>query len=180
MLAGAVVGDREGIHAVREIQADTGGMVAPFSAFLVLRGLETLAVRMDRHCENALGLARHLESQQLEVYYPGLASHPQAEIAQRQLRAGGGMLAIDLGSRAAASALVDALRLSERTASLGSIKTMAVHPPSTSHRQLDTAALAAAGIREGLVRVSVGLEDVEDLIADFSTAMAAVRSAVPA
>jgi methionine-gamma-lyase len=180
VLAGAVVGDRDRIHAVREIQADTGGMVAPFSAFLVLRGLETLAVRMDRHCENALGLARHLESQKLEVYYPGLASHPQAEVAQRQLRAGGGMLAIDLGSRAAASALVDALRLPERTASLGSIKTMAVHPPSTSHRQLDAAALAAAGIREGLVRVSVGLEDVEDLIADFSTAMAAVRSAVPA
>jgi methionine-gamma-lyase len=180
VLAGAVVGDRDRIHAVREIQADTGGMVAPFSAFLVLRGLETLAVRMDRHCENALGLARHLENQQLEVYYPGLASHPQAEIAQRQLRAGGGMLAIDLGSRAAASALVDALRLPERTASLGSIKTMAVHPPSTSHRQLDAEALAAAGIRQGLVRVSVGLEDVEDLIADFSTAMAAVRSAVPA
>ena len=180
VLAGVVVGDERRIGEIRHVQADTGGIVAPLSAFLVLRGLETLAVRMERHCQNALALARFLEGEGLTVHYPGLASHPQAQVAQRQLRAGGGMVAFDMGTRESASALVDALTLPERTASLGSIKTIVVHPPSTSHRQLDSAALAAAGIAEGLLRVSVGLEDVEDLIADLSAAMAVARSAVPA
>jgi methionine-gamma-lyase len=182
VMAGAVSGSRDRIEAVREVQVETGGIVAPLSAFLVLRGIETLAVRMEAHCANALALARFLESadQATTVYYPGLASHPQAAVAQRQLRAGGGMLAIDLPSRAVASALIDALSIPQRTASLGSVFTIAVHPPSTSHRQLNDAALAEAGISPGLVRVSVGLEDVEDLVADFAAGLAAARSTVPA
>jgi cystathionine beta-lyase/cystathionine gamma-synthase len=181
VMAGAVSGSRERIEAVREVQTETGGIVAPLSAFLVLRGIETLAVRMEAHCSNALALARFLESvDEGTVYYPGLATHPQAAVAQRQLRAGGGMLALDLPSRAVASAFIDALSIPQRTASLGSVFTIAVHPPSTSHRQLDDAALAGAGISPGLVRVSVGLEDAEDLIADFAAGLAAARSAVPA
>jgi methionine-gamma-lyase len=182
VLAGSVVGNRERVAAVRAVEIDTGGIVAPFSAFLVLRGLETLAVRMERHCATALSLARELEasSDVARVFYPGLASHPQVATAQHELRAGGGMLAFDLGSREAAARLIDALSLPERTASLGATKTIATHPPSTSHRQLDDRALAEAGIPPGLVRVSVGLEDVEDLSADFAAALAAARPAVPA
>lgn len=182
VVAGAVVGSRARIDAVGEIQTDIGGIVAPFSAFLVLRGIQTLHVRMDRHSQTALVLARYLEAQEgvKAVFYPGLPSHPQAHVAQRLLRAGGGMLALDLGQRDAASAFLDALRLPPRTASLGAVQTIAVHPPSTTHRQFDDAELAASGIPPGLVRVSVGLEDAEDLIADVAAGLAAARTAVPA
>ncbi|CAN5812731.1 methionine gamma-lyase [soil metagenome] len=181
VVAGAVVGSRAAIDDVREMQTDIGGIVAPFSAFLVLRGIETLHVRMDRHSQTALDVARYLESQDgvRAVFYPGLPSHPQAQVAQRLLRAGGGMLALDLGERAAASAFLDALRLPPRTASLGAVHTIAVHPPSTTHRQFDDAELAASGIPPGLVRISVGLEDAEDLIADVAAGLAAARSTVP-
>lgn len=180
VLGGSVVGRRELIKNVRAVQIDTGGGLAPFSAFLVLRGLETLHVRMDRHAQTALALARRIEGSGAAktVWYPGLASHPQYAVAQRQLRSGGGMLAFDVGDRRAAAVLLDALTLPPRTASLGSVRTIAVHPPSTTHRQLDAAALAAAGIPEGLVRVSVGLEDPEDLLADFDQALSAAKAAL--
>ncbi len=180
VLAGIVCGDRERMAAVRALQVDTGGIVAPFSAFLVLRGLTTLAVRMERHAATALALAQYLEARRdvvVRVYYPGLASHPQVEVARRQLRTGGGMLAFDLGGREAGRAFLDALELGERTASLGSVHTIAVHPPSTTHRQLDAAALERAGIAPGLVRMSVGLEDTDDLLADLSRALDAARAA---
>ncbi len=180
VLAGIVCGDRERMAAVRALQVDTGGIVAPFSAFLVLRGLTTLAVRMERHAATALALAQYLEARRdvvVRVYYPGLTSHPQAEVARRQLRTGGGMLAFDLGSREAGTAFLDALEFGERTASLGSVHTIAVHPPSTTHRQLDAAALERAGIAPGLVRMSVGLEDADDLLADLSRALDAARAA---
>ena len=182
VVAGAVVGSRERIAEVRALQVDIGAIVAPFSAFLVLRGMETLHVRMDRHSETALALARYLEVQEgvKRVFYPGLPSHPQALVAQRLLRAGGGMLAFDLGDRRAASAFLDGLSIPVRTASLGAVQTICVHPPSTTHRQFDDAELIEAGIPPGLVRVSVGLEDAEDLIADLGTGLAAARAAVPA
>jgi len=180
VMAGVVAGRRELIDRVRAIQIDTGGGIAPFSAFLVLRGIATLHVRMDRHAANALALARHLDAADAvrAVYYPGLPSHPQYEVARRQLRSAGGMLAFDVGDRQAAGALIDALAIPPRTASLGSVSTMAVHPPSTTHRQLDAAALERAGIAEGLVRVSAGLEDVADLIDDFERGLAAAREAL--
>jgi cystathionine beta-lyase/cystathionine gamma-synthase len=182
VIAGAVVGSHELIDGVREMQTDVGGIVAPFSAFLVLRGIETLHVRMDRHSHTALVLARYLEATDgvRAVFYPGLPSHPQAQVAQRLLRAGGGMLAFDLGERAAAAAFLDALRIPPRTASLGAVQTIAVHPPSTTHRQFDEAELVASGIPPGLVRLSVGLEDPEDLIDDVAAGLAAARAAVPA
>jgi cystathionine beta-lyase/cystathionine gamma-synthase len=180
VLGGSVVGRRELIKNVRAVQIDTGGGLAPFSAFLVLRGLETLHVRMDRHAQTALALARHIEggAAAKTVWYPGLASHPQYAVAHRMLGSGGGMLAFDVGDRRAAAVLLDALTLPPRTASLGSVRTIAVHPPSTTHRQLDAAALAAAGIPEGLVRVSVGLEDPDDLLADFDQALSAAKAAL--
>ena len=137
-----------------------GATLAPLSAFLILRGIATLQVRMERHTASALAIARALEAHDAvrAVYYPGLASHPQFGTAQRVLRAAGGMLAFDLGDRSAAAAFLDALTIPPRTASLGSVMTMAVHPPSTTHRQIDGPALAQAGILEGSCALR-GLED---------------------
>ena len=186
VLAGVIAGSRARIAAVRRLQTDTGATLAPFSAFLVLRGLPTLEIRMRRHAETASRLAAWLEVQPgvNRVWYPGLASHPQREVAERQFPLGGGMFAFELAGgpdgdgRAAATAFIDALTIPVLTASLGSVHTIVVHPPRTTHRQLDGAALAASGISPGLLRVSVGLEDADDLATDFETALAAARRAV--
>jgi methionine-gamma-lyase len=180
VIAGVVAGRRELIDEVRRIQTETGGTLAPLAAFLVLRGIQTLAVRMDRHAGTALALAAWLERQEgvIRVHYPGLPSHPQREVAARQLHGGGGMLAFELaGNRTVGRAFIDALSLTELTASLGSVHTMVVHPPSTSHRQLSDDELVATGIGPGLLRCSVGLEDLDDLIEDFGRALAAVATA---
>jgi len=183
VLAGAVAGSRPLIDAVRVLHVDTGGTLAPFSAFLVLRGIPTLAIRMERHAATAAVLAELLEGAPgvERVWYPALQSHPQHAVAARQLTGGGGMLAFELvGGAAAGRAFTDALRIPERTASLGSIHTIVVHPPSTTHRQLTRSELADAGIAPGLLRVSVGLEDAADLRADFEGALAAARAVVDA
>ena len=184
VIAGVAAGSAELMAQVRAISVDTGGIVAPFSAFLVLRGIQTLHVRMEAHTRTATALARFLEARPevVRVLYPGLPSHPQADVAARVLRTGGGMLAVDLGSRATAAAFIDRLTIPPRTASLGSVHTLAVHPPSHTHRQLDDAGLADAGIAQGLVRISVGLEDADDLIADMTQALDATRvtAATPA
>jgi len=180
VLAGIVAGSRAAIDAVREAQVQTGGTIAPFAAFLVLRGIATLAVRMERHAATAAALAAWLETEPgvARVHYPGLASHPGRAVAARQLANGGGMLAVELaGGAAAGRAFIDALRIPERTASLGSIHTIVVHPPTTTHRQLRPAELVEAGIAPGLLRVSVGLEDLDDLRADFARGLVAARAA---
>jgi len=183
VLAGAVAGSRPLIDAIRALHVDTGGTLAPFSAFLVLRGIPTLAIRMERHAATAAVLAELLEGAPgvERVWYPALPSHPQHAVAAKQLSGGGGMLAVELaGGAAAGRAFIDALRIPERTASLGSIHTIVVHPPSTTHRQLTPAELADSGIAPGLLRVSVGLEDAADLRADFEGALAAARAAIDA
>jgi methionine-gamma-lyase len=183
VLAGAVAGSRPLIDAVRALHVDTGGTLAPFSAFLVLRGIPTLALRMERHAATATVLAELLEGAPgvERVWYPARPSHPQHAVAARQLAGGGGMLAFELaGGAAAGRTFIDALRIPERTASLGSIHSIVVHPPSTTHRQLTPAQLADAGIAPGLLRVSVGLEDAADLVADVQGALAAARPAVEA
>ncbi len=183
VLAGVVSGRRELIEGIRALQVDTGASLAPNSAFLVLRGISTLAIRMERHAATAGALAAWLERQEgvSRVYHPSLASHPQRDVALRQLTVGGGMLAFELkGGREAGGAFIDALSIPELTASLGSVFTLVVHPPSTTHRQLDDEALAAAGITAGLLRVSVGLEDLDDLVADFERGLAAARATAPA
>jgi len=180
VMAGAVVGSRERIAAVRSAHIDTGATLGPFAAFLVLRGIATLVVRMDRQARTAMALATFLERREgvARVIYPGLPSHPQADVAARILDSGGAMLAVELaGGREAGRAFFDALTIPERTASLGSVHTMVVHPPTSSHRALDAAGLAAAGITEGLLRISVGLEDEADLVADLAAALDAGQAA---
>jgi cystathionine beta-lyase/cystathionine gamma-synthase len=179
VMAGVVVGSRQRVSAVRSTQIDTGATLGPFAAFLVLRGIATLAVRMERQAATARALASHLERREgvRQVIYPGLPSHPQADVAARILASGGAMLSVDLaGGREAGKVFFDTLRIPERTASLGSVHTMVVHPPTSSHRSLDAASLAAAGITEGLLRVSVGLEDEADLLADFGAALDAANA----
>lgn len=185
VIAGVVAGSADLVRAVEKVRIDTGGIGGPWDAFLVLRGMQTLAVRVDRHAATAAALAAWLERQDgvSRVLYPGLPSHPQHEVAVRQFRPGvfGGMLAVELsGGRAAGRALIDALTITERTASLGSVHTMVVHPPSTSQRQMTDEQLAAAGITPGLLRISVGLEDLEDLQADIAQALHRAGGRVPA
>jgi methionine-gamma-lyase len=185
VIAGVVAGRKELIRQVEKVQIDTGATIGPFDAFLVLRGILTLAVRVERHAQTAAALAAWLERQDgvQRVLYPGLPTHPQHAVATRQFRPGvaGGMLAVELaGGREAGRAVIDALTLTELTASLGSVFTMVVHPPSTSQRQMSGAELAAAGITPGLLRISVGLEDLEDLQEDFSAALAVAGDATGA
>jgi methionine-gamma-lyase len=180
VIAGMVAGPTELIQRIEAVQNETGATLGPFDAFLVLRGITTLAVRMERHAATAAALASWLERQDgvRRVLYPGLPSHPQHDAAMRQFRPGvaGGMLAFEVdGGRDAGRAIIDSLTMTDLTASLGSVHTMVVHPPSTSQRQLSEPELLAAGITPGLLRVSVGLEDLEDLQADFGAALEIAR-----
>ena len=180
VIAGVVAGSAERVALVQRVQIDTGATLGPFEAFLVLRGILTLAIRAERHAATAAALAGWLARQEgvRSVLYPGLPSHPHHAVATRQFRPGvaGGMLAFEVeGGREAGRAVIDAMRLPELTASLGSVHTMVVHPPSTSQRQSSEAELLEAGITPGLLRVSVGLEDLEDLQADFADALVVAR-----
>jgi methionine-gamma-lyase len=175
LMAGVVIGSAERIDAARQVLINTGGNAQPLEAFLALRGLKTLAIRMERHASNALAVACALEGRPTirRVLYPGLLSHPQHEVAARELRDGlmGGMLAIDLeGGRAAGERFLDRLQVAVHATSLGSIETLCSHPASSSHRQLSEEELATAGLTPGLVRVSVGLEDADDLVEDLAAA----------
>ena len=182
LIAGVVAGSDDLVAEISRVQIETGATLGPLEAFLVLRGILTLAVRAERHARTAAALAAWLGDQVgvRSVLYPGLSSHPHHAVAVRQFRPGvaGGMLAFEVeGGREAGQAVIDSLRLTELTASLGSVHTMVVHPPSTSQRHLSAAELAQAGITPGLLRVSVGLEDLEDLQADLGAALAAAHSA---
>jgi methionine-gamma-lyase len=175
LMAGVVIGPADRVAAARQVLIDAGGNAQPLEAFLALRGLKTLALRMERHASNALAVARALEGRPTvrRVLYPGLISHPQHEVAARELRDGlcGGMLAIDLeGGRPAGERFLDHLRVAVHATSLGSVETLCSHPASSSHRQLGDEELAAAGLTPGLVRVSVGLEDADDLVEDLAAA----------
>jgi cystathionine beta-lyase/cystathionine gamma-synthase len=175
LVGGAVLASPERVAAVREVVINAGGNSAPLEAFLALRGLKTLALRMERHSTNALAVATALEGAAgvERVLYPGLASHPQHALASRTLRDGmaGGMLSVDLaGGRAAGEAFLGRLRVAVHATSLGGVETLCSHPASSSHRQLDDEGLALAGLTPGMVRVSIGLEDPEDLVADLVAA----------
>jgi methionine-gamma-lyase len=177
LIGGAVVGSADRIAAVREVVVNTGGNANPFEAFLALRGLRTLAVRMDRHSDNALAVARGLEGRAGidRVLYPGLDSHPQHDLAARQLRDGraGGMMAVELaGGRDAGERFLDRVQVARHATSLAGVESLVSHPASSSHRQYDDAGLAAAGLSAGMLRVSIGLEDADDLIADLAAAAA--------
>jgi methionine-gamma-lyase len=172
---GVVCASEEGLRRLRETVIDTGGTMAPFEAWLAMRGLMTLELRMQRHCANALELARALEAHpQVElVWYPGLPSHPHHAVAARELPLGtGGMLAFEvMGGIDAGMRFCDALEVAWVATSLGGTHTLVGHAASTTHRQLDPDARRAAGITDGLVRVSAGLETIDDLVDDFTRAL---------
>src|SRR5262245_45980023 len=175
LIGGIVCTSKERMASLRSTVIETGGTLAPLEAWLSMRGLSTLELRMERHCKNALELTTWLEGQPKveRVHYPGLASHPRHELARRLLPRGfGGMAAFEVvGGVEAGQRFCDALELVWVAASLGGIHTLVCHAASTTHRQLDPRARRAAGIADGLIRLSVGLEDVDDLMEDVERAL---------
>ncbi len=172
--AGAVVGDRERIGALWHALIIHGMVLHPFEAWLLARGIQTLPFRIARHNSNALAVAEFLGSHRgvERVYYPGLPSHPQHELARRQMEGFGGMVVFELaGGFQAARDFAARLKLARRAVSLGGTETLAVHAASMIHARLTPEQRAAAGISDNLIRVSVGLEDPEDIIADFDQAL---------
>jgi methionine-gamma-lyase len=174
--AGLVVGRKALIDRIRleGLKDMTGAVLSPHDASLLMRGIKTLALRMDRHCENAQQMADYLARQaQVElIRYPGLPSFPQHALAQRQMRLPGGMIAFELkGGIAAGRRFMNALQLFSRAVSLGDAESLAQHPASMTHSSYTPDQRAEHGISEGLVRLSVGLEDIEDLLADVGQAL---------
>ena len=164
-------------RARKEGARDFGAAMAPMTAFLVLQGMETLGIRMARHVENAVKLADFLESHEAVewVRYPGLSSHPDYELAQRLLpRGAGSIFSFGVkGGRPSGQRFIESVEIASHLANVGDAKTLVIHPASTTHHRMDASALEAAGISEGLVRISVGLESVDDLIDDLSQALRA-------
>ncbi|MGZ5291875.1 MAG: trans-sulfuration enzyme family protein [Actinomycetota bacterium] len=175
LIGGVVCCSAEGAAALRGTVIETGGTMAPLEAWLCMRGLATLELRMRRHSENASALAASLagHAKVERVHYPGLPSHPQHDLAVRLLPRGfGGMLAFEIeGGTDAGQRFCDALELAWVASSLGGTHTLVGHAASTTHRQLDPEARRAAGIADGLIRVSVGIEDVADIVEDFERAL---------
>jgi cystathionine beta-lyase/cystathionine gamma-synthase len=172
--AGLLAGSRDFIETIWRFALVAGAALSPFDGWLLLRGLRTLGLRVQRHNQNALALARFLSTHPAvaKVYYPGLESHPQHELAKSQMTGYTGMLSVELrGGYSAADKLMSSLQLATRAASLGGFETLVVHPASMWSLQLSPEQRAASGINEGLVRISVGLEDEPDLLRDFDQAM---------
>ncbi len=173
-LGGVILGSEERITPIRFFCRQTGPALSPFHGWMFSKSLETLAVRMDRHCDNAEFLAQRLEGHPAlkGVKHPFLASHPQQALAKKQMKRGGGLLTLDLkGGLEAGKKFLDALELCSLTANLGDTRTTATHPASTTHSKLTDAERAAVGIGPGTVRLSAGLEHREDLLADLLQAL---------
>jgi O-succinylhomoserine sulfhydrylase len=176
-VGGVVVGSAVHMDEVLGFLRSCGPTMSPFNAWVFLKGLETLRLRMDAHSRSALDLAQWLEQQpELEtVYYAGLASHPDHELARRQQRAFGGVLSFCVrGGREEAWRLIDATRLLSITANLGDAKSTIVHPATTTHGRLSDQQRSEAGIGQDLIRISVGLEDLDDIKADIRRGMSAI------
>ncbi|HXR02895.1 MAG TPA: O-succinylhomoserine sulfhydrylase [Pseudomonas sp.] len=176
-MGGVVVGRREQMKEVVGFLRTAGPSLSPFNAWLFLKGLETLNIRMRAHCQSALELAQWLEQQDgiEKVHYAGLESHPQHQLAKRQQKAFGGVVSFEVkGGKDGAWRFIDATRLISITANLGDTKTTITHPGTTSHGRLSPQEREAAGIRDSLIRVAVGLEDVADLKADLARGLAAL------
>ncbi len=177
VIAGFVVGKADFIGEVRMfgLKDMTGAVMDPFAAYLILRGLKTLEIRMERHCANAKAIAEFLDQHPAveKVYYPGLKNHVGHDIAVRQMKDFGGMLSFEVkGGRAAGTKLVNALHLITVAVSLGDAETLIEHPASMTHSTYTEEELAASGIPGGLIRLSAGLENAEDIIADLEQALA--------
>ncbi len=177
-IGGAVIGNSEQVgKEVYGFLRTAGPTMSPFNAWVFLKGLETLALRMQAHCDNTLELARWLEQQpQVErVFYPGLESHPQHALAGRQQRGYGGIVSFEVsGGKGPAWSLIDATRIFSITANLGDTKSTITHPATTTHGRLTPELRAATGISDGLIRLAVGLESVHDLRADLERGLTAV------
>jgi cystathionine gamma-lyase/cystathionine beta-lyase/cystathionine gamma-lyase/homocysteine desulfhydrase len=173
-VGGAVIlNDPDLAARLKFIQNAAGAILGPFDSWLVLRGVKTLAVRMERHNSNGLAVARHLAGHPKvkKVHYPGLPSHPQYELAKKQMTGFGGMLAFETGSLENARAVLKSVRLCSLAESLGGVETLISHPATMTHASVPPEERQRLGITDGLVRISVGIEDVEDLIADLDQAL---------
>jgi len=181
VVGGAIMTSDEPLfERLRFLQNAVGGVQAPFDSFLVLRGLKTLHLRMERHAQNALALATFLEghAQVERVIYPGLPSHPQHALARRQMRTPGGMLAFTIrGGLPAATAFLKAVRVFACAESLGGVESLIEHPAIMTHASVPAEVRAALGIADGFIRVSAGVEHVDDLVADLERGFAAARGA---
>ncbi|MGE3179957.1 MAG: PLP-dependent aspartate aminotransferase family protein [Vicinamibacterales bacterium] len=176
-VGGVVVATRDDdVEWLRFVQNAEGAILSPFDSWLVLRGTKTLALRMAQHNVNGLALAEYLSGHPKvrKVHYPGLPSHPQHALAARQMRGFGGMLSFETGSLEGARAVLDRVRLMSLAESLGGVETLISHPASMTHASVPAAHRAELGITDGLVRVSVGLEDIDDLKEDLGQALAAL------
>jgi cystathionine beta-lyase/cystathionine gamma-synthase len=158
------------------LQNAVGAILSPMDSWLILRGVKTLAVRMKQHEENGRAMADYLSRQPkaLKTYYPGLLEHPQHELAKRQMRGFGAMISFELGSLTNAKKFLDRVRLCSLGESLGGVETLISHPETMTHASVPLETRTRLGITPGLVRISVGIEDVEDLIADVDQAFAVV------
>lgn len=177
VLGGAVCGSKKLVDEVFKFLRTAGPCISPFNAWVILKGLETLRIRMDAQSAAALELASWLEAQPqvARVYYPGLPSHPQHELALRQQGSGGAIVSFEVrGGREEAWKVVDSTQIVSITANLGDTKTTLTHPASTTHGRISAEAREASGIRESLLRVAVGLESVEDLKADLARGLALI------
>lgn len=173
-LGGVVVGRADLIRQIYLFARNTGPAMSPFNAWLVSKSLETLSARMDLHCRNAMRVAEFLEQHPNveRVKYPGLSSHPQFELATRQMSAGGGIVSFFInGGQEAATRFIDRVKLCSITANIGDTRTIVTHPATSTHARLTEEARQAVGITSGLIRISVGLENVDDIIADLAQAL---------
>jgi methionine-gamma-lyase len=177
LIAGAVAGSKEQIHSIKRMRRTLGGTLDPHAAFLILRGIKTLALRIEKHNHNSQELAEYLDSHKkvARVNYPGLKSHPQHELARRQMSGYGGMLSFELkGTVKDAMRFTESLNVATLGASLGSVETLVTQPATMTHTQLSPKERKRAGIPDTLIRVAVGIEDAEDIIDDFAQALAKV------
>ncbi len=168
-----VLNDEEDANWIGFVQNSAGAILSPFDSWLVVRGTKTLALRMEQHDKSGRAVAAFLEEHPKvrKVYYPGSASHPQHALARRQQRGFGGMVAFDVGSLAAAKKVLDSVRLCTLAESLGGVETLISHPATMTHASVDEAKRQRLGITDGLVRISVGIEDTDDIIADLDQAL---------
>ena len=174
VLGGVVVGSYDLVREIYLFSRNTGPAMSPFNAWILSKSLETLAVRVDKHCENALKIAEFLENhvKVTTVKYPFLKSHPQYEIAKKQMKLGGNIIAIDIkGGIEAGRKFLNSIKMCSLSANLGDTRTIVTHPASTTHSKLTPEEQLSAGIFPGLVRVSVGLEHVNDIIKDINQAL---------
>ncbi len=174
-----VAARREDVDALAEIQKTVGAILSPTDSYLVLRGIKTLALRMERHQHNALEIARWLERHPsvVAVHYPGLASHPQHKLARRQMSGFGGIVSFEMGLKAQARRFFSRLRLFTLAESLGGVESLANHPATMTHAAMTPAQRKKVGVTDGLCRLSVGIESVDDLIADLDHALTGSRPA---